>query len=188
MTNLHCSVWTPIKLPTWDHIGQMTRNIRNTNRPWSFFKADHESAYKQLPLDPDQAHLAMVALRHPVSGLWYAFAPRALLFGAEAAVTHYNCLSRAIAVLTNMIFGIPMLAYFDDFGALAPEDLGPEALAVFKIFTPVIGFFLNGKKFDIGRALTFLGIFGRFPGPDNDMTLVLSLPADKAARWAGRIR
>ena len=91
----------------------------------------------------------MVALRHPSSGEWYAFPHRALLSGAEAPVTHYNCLSRAIAVLTNLIFGIPLLSYFDDFGALVPDDLGEDSIATYKIFFARIGFFLNKRKFDL---------------------------------------
>ena len=41
---LYCSVWTPIKLPTWDHIAQMRLGIKEDLREWPFFKADHESA------------------------------------------------------------------------------------------------------------------------------------------------
>ena len=122
-TNQYCYVKTPIKLPTWDHIGQLALDVQKTNRPWSFVKTDHEAAYKQPPLDREHAKLAMVTLRHPTSGTWYAFRPHSLLFGAEAAVTHYNCFSRTIVILINRIFGIPILAYFDDCGALSPLTL-----------------------------------------------------------------
>ena len=90
-TNEYCAVWTPIKLPTWDHIGQMASDVKETNRPWSFLKVDHEAAYKQLPLDPSRAKYALAALLRPTLLTWHAFRPHALLFGAEADVAHYNC-------------------------------------------------------------------------------------------------
>ena len=49
-TDLYCSVWTPSKLPTWGHISQLAASVRRTKCDWPFFKTDHESAYKQLPL------------------------------------------------------------------------------------------------------------------------------------------
>ena len=145
-TNMYCTVWTPIKLPTWDHIGQMTLEVANSNRPWSFMKMDHEAAYKQLPIDSDQTKYAMVALRHPTTLEWHAFPPFSLLFGAEAAVIHYNCYSRTVAILINRILGIPLIAYYDDLGALIPSDLGQLTLATAKVFVTTIGYFISGKK------------------------------------------
>ena len=118
-TNFGC-VATPIKLPTWDHIGQLALGVKTSNRPWTFIKTDHEAAYKQPPLGRGHSKYAMVTLRHPRAGIRHAFLPHSLLFGAEAAVTHCDCFSRTIGILINRIFGIPILAYFDDFGPLAP--------------------------------------------------------------------
>lgn len=88
----HCAAdVTPIKLPTWDHISQMFLKVAGSATDWPFFKADRDSAYKNLPLNPDQSHLAVVTLRSPDDDLRYGFAPRTLLFGASAAVQHYNC-------------------------------------------------------------------------------------------------
>ena len=187
-TNEYCTVWTPIKLPTWDHLAQISLDLKDTNEPWIFFKQDHASAYKQLPLDPDHAKFAMVALRHPKLGTWFAFSPRSLLFGAEAAVTHYNCFSRALAVLTNKIFGIPLIAYFDDYGAFCPETIGQPALETVDTFFNMMGALINKKKTDIGRKVTFLGLRGDFPRPDNGMTLEISLPLEKAKTWSAMIQ
>ena len=70
-------------------------------------KADRKAAYKNLPRNPDQAQYFIVALRCPGDSQWYGFAPRALLFGAAAAVHHYNCFSRIVAVIINRLFGLP---------------------------------------------------------------------------------
>ena len=118
----------------------MATNVKNARRPWRLSKNAREPPYIKLPLDAARARLAMVALRRPDAGLSYALAPRALLVGTAAAATHYNTLSRAIAVLTNKIFGIPSISYFDYFGAPTPEDIGDDALDVFKLFTETICF------------------------------------------------
>ena len=187
-TNLYCSVWTPIKLPTWDHIAQLAALARPSTCAWSFFKTDHESAYKQLPIAPEDQRTSVVALRGPKTGKWMAFVPRTLLFGAVAAVLHYNCFSRAVAVLFTKVTGIPLLSYFDDFGALVPSDILDPALEAFMTFCQLLGLKLKDSKTEKGPALTFLGIFGDFPGPHNDMSLTVSLPREKALRWGAKIQ
>ena len=66
---------TPITLPTWDHIAQLSKSFFRTKRNWVFLKSDHVDAYKQLPLDPEYANLTVVALRNPDTGKWCAFIP-----------------------------------------------------------------------------------------------------------------
>ena len=51
----------------------------------------------------------MIALPNQADGLWYGFWPRALLFGASAAVLRYNAFSRIVAILANKIFGLPIV-------------------------------------------------------------------------------
>ena len=165
----------------------MTLNIKHTNKHWSFFKTDHEAAYKQPPLDQEHVKYAMATLRRPTSGEWFALPPRSLLFGAEAAVIHYNCFSRIVAVLVNRIFGIPLVAYFDDLGDPAPTDLAQPALGAVKIFLPTLGISLNARKTGMGELTTFLGIEWKFPNPSNGMTLALALPLGKKTRWTDAI-
>ena len=110
MTNLACSVVTPTKLASWDHLSELCRTVAHAKRDWHFFKADHEAAYKQLPLEWEQSNLAAIALRNPANGRWYGFMSRTLMFGAVSAVLHYNILSRILSELACKIFGIPMLA------------------------------------------------------------------------------
>ena len=49
----------PIALPTWDHIGQLCLDLRDAGRDWKFSKADHQDAYKNFPINPDQAPLTV---------------------------------------------------------------------------------------------------------------------------------
>ena len=96
-TNLSCVVETPIKLVSWDHLAELTNLVNDGSRDWGFFKADHEAAYKQLPLDYSHANLAVIALRSPTNGLWYGFLSRTLMFGAIAAALRYNVFPRLLS-------------------------------------------------------------------------------------------
>ena len=182
--NAYCSVRTPIKLPTWDHLAQMAENVSNSDRKWGFFKADHESAYKMLPLKPGHIKMEIATLRGPKSNLRHAFAPRATLFGAVSAVLRYNSFSRALAVTCAKLTGIPILSYFDDFGALVPYEVLKEALNAFLAFCDILGATLKSTKTEWGDSLTFLGLRGDFPKPENLMPLAVSLPEDKKSRRA----
>ena len=44
-----------------------------------------------------------------------------MVFGAIAAVLHYNVFSRTLAELSNRYLGIPLLRFFDDCGELTPS-------------------------------------------------------------------
>ena len=119
--NLRRTVWTPIKLPTWGHISQMRLGIRGRRTKWAFVKADHEAAYKMLPMAPGHANLALIALRNPTSGLRMACPPKALVFGAASAVLQYNCFSRLISVILNKIFGAPCWPILTTSGLSPPQ-------------------------------------------------------------------
>ena len=90
LVNLACKVTTPIKLVSRDHVAELCRSSAGSSYDWSFFKADHQAAYKQLPLDPSETNLAITGLRNPKGNLWYGFYSRTLVFGAVSAVLHYN--------------------------------------------------------------------------------------------------
>ena len=141
----------------------MCLDCADADREWSFFEADHAAAYKNLPLTPDSAKLCLVTLRNPTDLKWYGFWPRTLLFGAVAAVLHYNCFSRIIAVLANRVFGLPMVNYFDDLGCLILSQISRAGLNTFRKFCRVAAVILRKEKTDIGREVTFLGLRGTFP-------------------------
>ena len=183
-TNTACQIATPNTLPTWDHIAQLALTGAAYQTNWSFFKEDHASAYKWLPLQPDHARYAAVALQSPVDGNWYSFTPRALMFGSVASVLHYTCLSRIIASLACRLLGIPMVGYIDDFGALCRTELLAEARVAFRILCNAIGVELKSSKADAGNSITFLGLKGTFPSTANIGQLLVSLPPEKAEKWA----
>ena len=181
-------MYTPIKLAFWDHLVEISRLLNLGVRDWSFFKADHEADYKQLPVKEEHSKLAVIALRNPVGGQWYGFFSRTLMFGAISAVLHYNLFSRLLTELVNRIFGIPLICFFDDFGAMAPAELAPEALHVFTLFCTKLGITLKTQKSELGQTITFLGLSGSFPTKSNNWTLLVSPPPEKVEKWTGEIR
>ena len=135
-TNAACSILTPNSLPTWDHIALLAAKAHVLCTSWPFFKTDHESAYIWIPIRPDRAKFAVVALRNPHGGMWYGFSPKSLMFGSTASVLHYTCLIRIIASLANRLLGLPMVGYIDDFGPICPSKIIKEALFVFTHLWP----------------------------------------------------
>ena len=64
--------------------------------------------------------LAMVSLRSPAAEAWVACPPKSPLFRGDAEVLRYIAFSRLLDAIVNRTFGIPIIAYFDDFGGNAP--------------------------------------------------------------------
>ena len=60
-----------------------------------------------------------------------AFVPGVLLFGDVSAVIRRNFFPRALAVLLNKYFVIPLVNYYDDFGASPPTAIATDALSIF---------------------------------------------------------
>ena len=186
-TNFPCVVETPIKLARWDHLAELTNLVNDGSRDWVFFIADHEAAYKQLPLDYSHAKLAVIALRSPHDGRWYGFLSRTLMFGAIAAVLRYNVFSRLLSELVSKLLVIPLLCFFDDFGSVVPKVLAGRALANFTAFCPKRGIQLKADKSEYGQNIAFLGLLGNFPCRENNFQLSATLDPEKASRWVREI-
>ena len=184
LTNLACSISTPNQLLSWHHISQLAQLMAEKKGDWVLFKADHESAYKQLPIRPAEMKTAIVALRRPSNGKWFGFVTRTLLFGSVEAVLHYNVFSRILAELTIRCHGLPLVIYFDDFAAIIRAQLGPDALRISTRFCSVLGITLKPGKSQVGPKIVFLGLLCDFPRRENGYKLAISLPADKRKKWS----
>ena len=184
LTNVACAVATPIQLVSWDHVAQLSKLMCTDNRPWQLFKADHEAAYKQLPIRLSDQRTAIIALRHPTSGNWFGFKSRTLMFGSVAAVLHYNCFARSISTIATILLGIPLVSYVDDFAALLPAELAQGALEIFTRFCDLLGIRLKRAKSEVGPSVTFLGLMGSFPSQATNFRTGITLPREKAAARA----
>ena len=129
----------------------------------AIFKCDRKSAYKSPPVDPEQSKLAVIVLRSPSDGKYYAFFSRTLLFGSTAIVLRYNIFARIITELFNKIFGIPLISFFGDFGCLTRPDLLREALHTFQRFCNALVIVLKNEKTEFGQRIPFLGLLGDSP-------------------------
>ena len=187
LTNLACHVATPIQLVSWDHISELSSLLNNHRDDWEMLKADHEAAYKQLPMAPSDQDTAVIALRCPLDGLWYGFASRTLVFGSIAAVLHYNIFSRVITDLVNQLFGIPLVCFFDDFASLMKRLLSDAALGTFTEFCSLLGISLKALKSEAGPDVTFLGLRGSFPCLKNNFELSVRLGESKRSSWISLI-
>ena len=160
MVNLRTSVVTPITLPNWGHISQMAKRVPHNKARWASMKADRRSAYTKLLLCQNRVNLTLVALRNPISGRWFAFVPKVLLFGEVSAVLHYNCFALILTVLANKILGSPILNYFGDFGPLVPELIDRLEPETFLRCATTIGALTKDDKSDVETSLTFSGLWG----------------------------
>ena len=187
LANLACAVHTPITLPGWDHIAAATRILAENCRAWSFGKVDHRAAYMALPVTPTDAKYAVITLWCPVKKIRCGFRPRTQLFGSIDAVLHYSRLSRIIASLICRILLIPTKGYFDDFLFFARTPDEALTLAHIAELITLLGFGLKMAKPAIGENGVFPGLSSYFPQPRDQMALAISLPKDKAHRWAQMI-
>ena len=154
----------------------MAIRVAPSARPWSFLKTDHAAACKQWPPRPGHAQLEVIARRGPISDLWAAFRPRALVFGSAAAVPRYSFLSRCIAPLISKTFGSPAMGYFDDYGEFPPSDLEGDDDEPVDDFASSLTIIMKAEKRLKGASVTFLGARGDIPSHQADVKLSIPLP------------
>jgi len=83
---------------------------RLVGRLWDLAKA-----YRQLPRDPSQAHVSIVAVFHPMTSRWIFFEQLAMAFGETSAVFHFNLAARGLQFILTRLFAICCSHFFDDF-------------------------------------------------------------------------
>ena len=83
---------------------------------------DLRSAYKQLPLHPEEQRKAVIMLREPGTREPRAFVCRTLPFGSAASVLQFN---RVSLLLRRILLEVDVLAscYYDDYPCTAPKCL-----------------------------------------------------------------
>ena len=107
-----------------------------------------------------------------------------MVFGVIAAVLQYNVSSRTLAEPSNRYLGIPLLSFFDDFGAPTPSCLTPLALQTCASFWAILGIQLKETKSACGPRLVFLGMEGFYPCKQYSVELHATLPPEKERKLA----
>ena len=164
---------------SWGHITQLSSILNNGVGDWELFKADHEAAYKQLPLTLSDQDTSIIALINPRDKLWYGFASRTLVSGSIAAVIHYNVFSRLITELAWQLLGAPLVSFFADFAAIMKRLLVDSVLCAFSEFRSLLGIKLEESKSEAGPDVTFLGLRASFPSHSGDCELSVRLGETK---------
>ena len=93
-TNADCLIRTPNILPTWDHLAQLALRGAPAQPNWSFFKEDHASAYKWLPLLQITRGSRQPPFAHPLTASGTASPPPEPYYSAQQ---HPYCAIRALA-------------------------------------------------------------------------------------------
>ena len=96
---------------------EQSDNIRPLTKTY-----DLRSAYKQLPLHPEEQRKAVIMLREPGTREPRAFVCRTLPFGSAASVLQFN---RVSLLLRRILLEVDVLAscYYDDYPCTAPKCL-----------------------------------------------------------------
>ncbi|CAE7263722.1 unnamed protein product [Symbiodinium sp. CCMP2592] len=91
---------------------------------------DLKSAYKQLPLAPEEQSKAIVTIRHPSQTEPSGYICHTLPFGACGSVLHFN---RVSALLRRIMLEMEILTalYYDDYPVVSPCLLGNSTAAAF---------------------------------------------------------
>ncbi|CAE7239501.1 GIP [Symbiodinium sp. CCMP2592] len=91
---------------------------------------DLKSAYKQLPLAPEEQSKAIVTIRHPSQTEPSGYICNTLPFGACGSVLHFN---RVSALLRRIMLEMEILTalYYDDYPVVTPSLLGNSTAAAF---------------------------------------------------------
>ena len=132
--------------------------------------------------------MEVAALRSPDNGRWYAFPPRALIFGEVSDVLRYNFFSRIITCQANRIFGIRYAGYLDEYGAMRPSKPPRHGLDTFCGFGAKPAVLLTMCEILVDKALATLGMFGECRNLDNARLLRHPLPDEKETRWGEFIK
>ena len=114
--------------------------------------------------------------------MFRGFAPRTQLFGATAAVLHYNTVSRVLAATAARWLKIPRIGYFGDFGEISAESTVQGALKAFTALNDILFFDLKATKSEWGARIEFLGVAVTIIIVDAECEAQLSISSDRVER------
>ena len=129
-------------------------------RPPSFkiTSFDLASAYKQLPLNPEEYNCTVVTLRNPSDNTIKCFYMRTLPFGSIASVVHFNRISRLLWRL-GLALGILWGNYFDDYPCITHSDHNTSTMACVQSLFKILGFaFAEDKLLPFEDRAEMLGV------------------------------
>ena len=180
-TNEFAAQASKIDLPGVDTLAFMASELQAHHAKVGFWKCDHENAYKQIPVSVEHSNFCVVVAQG-YNGEWYCFKTNTVLFGSTLAVLSYNLCSRFISCLYTKWFGVPCIAFFDDFSGASPAGAEKECVEAFLHLNEALGFRCKENKTCFGHAITFLGLRLAASSP-----ILIELPSEKRERYMRQI-
>ena len=145
-------------------------------------KSDMSSAFRHVPMAPDQWWLLVMKVSHPNTGKTYYFVDKCLPFGSSISCAIFQAISDTIAWIVEFRMNKPNINYLDDY--LFPAALREACNIQLKAFLKVCGEIefpvALEKTFWGATVLTFLGML-----LDTERQ-VIGIPMDKllkATHW-----
>ena len=124
-----------------------------------FAKGDHEKAYRQWPVHPQDHNLVVTLVwSHEVgtTGGCRAFAHRAQPFGALRAVRVYTGISQGVGQVLRRLLSVQQFAYVDDFLRVGPQRWAAAQEHAFRRLHKLLGIPLKLGKGDLCRTIVAL--------------------------------
>jgi hypothetical protein len=157
--NEHTTLTTPPACHTVDHLHESTKLFRTaTGELPAFYKVDLDSAFRRVPLAPDQRRLCTVVFRH--AGSTWASMHHCCCFGFTASVDSFDRVGAAIRAIVCRVLRTGILRYVDDMFACEFSGCVEHAAAcVVRLIRVLMGpSAVSDKKVDWGDSLVILGL------------------------------
>ena len=100
---------------------------------------DLVNAYKQCPIQPEDATVAIIAVKNLAIGKAEFFETTVLPSGATAPLQCFNRIANVLDHSLHHLFGIPCSNYFDDFTIVVPEALAEGVEEIILEFVAAFG-------------------------------------------------
>ena len=112
-----------------------------------FLKQDRREAFRQVAGSPNSPKWGVLAVRNPQTQLIEVFQHLSLPFGARAAPLLFCAAARILCELAAFHLGVPIVAFVDDFFAVAPNVIASTVFDQFTWFViGLLGFHLTIER------------------------------------------
>ncbi|CAK9064419.1 unnamed protein product, partial [Durusdinium trenchii] len=159
--------------------GQVHESWSNAQGQFRMTSFDLASAYKQLPLHPEEYCCSIVTLKNPDTKSAVCFEMRTLPFGSVASVLHFNRISRLIWAL-GLRLGILWTNYFDDYPTITHEAHQLSTMTCVKGLFELLGFAFGEEKLaPFGEEAKTLGVLVNLSQASQGKIVVDNKPSRK---------
>ena len=147
-------------------------------------KADIKSAYRRLPIKPDQRWMAWVILQ--INGVNMIARHNACMFGAIGSVLAWDRVGEMIKIVCLRLLKIPSFRWVDDYFSVEPEGTTEHTKNCFaRCVRAMLGQdAIENKKLQHGNKLTILGI----DVLSNSKEIVMWPTQQKVQQWTNELQ